>query len=261
MRRCKVFFSGDRETTSQIEGPDTQLLIHARLNGLANRFQIPALGRMSRAYFAHLVGEADSYDDVSADDVLDLCQAIEIVYGTRQKSDILLKEATVYISKHVMEQSTESGDDHRNCFEKHITSFKDFATDLASFTFTQARFKCEFCNEEHDKDEADCWKYCSCTDRGICGYCHDPILTQQCPECGKRGGLTLIEREPSSGASSSVKRKRSASKRDDLKRQKLVEIDPNLHEPREFMSIGGEQLVGTAKPSTGKSKGLAGRAG
>ncbi len=177
------------------------LPVHAKVHGLSQKYDIPDLTRVSCERFvewvAHLI-EIDSTLTACPEDGRYLVDVIKIVYGSQQASDLILREAAVYLARKYarsIQDNAEEKDVQRNilAFKEVCSSVDNFAWDMMTLNFENARFACAYCEHEFviPKNQ---WKAakCRCGRRGICGKCA-PISQIECPSCLQRGACGLIE--------------------------------------------------------------------
>lgn len=180
------------------------LVVRAKLHGLSKKYDIPDLQQVSCERFVESVRQAIEMDPNFAQYTCyadDLVYAINIVYGSPQDSDQILKDAIVHLARAFVKWT----DDHMNVtqmknleqdFQEVFRSVDDFVWDMASINFDRARFACNYCGDDFALVKG--WSQrkhaCTCTQRGLCGSC-GPVSDLQCTSCGLRGACRLIECE------------------------------------------------------------------
>lgn len=219
-RRQALVIPNDRYGADKIFA--YSLILHAKLNGLANKYDIPALARLSCDRFVEFVvyaidlGPALTFPTSNARDLIDV---IKLVYGSEQESDRILQEAAVYLARLYAEsipkpevnvEIQEEAEIQENArdFQKIFSSTNDFAWDMITIDFCEARFSCENCNCEFANTEIP-WllREDKCGQRGLCGNC-GPIGQLTCFKCTRDGYCRLI-RSKDTKAKLKSKRKRT----------------------------------------------------
>ncbi|KAF7504602.1 hypothetical protein GJ744_002029 [Endocarpon pusillum] len=201
-KRRQALLIPDDESCKAKHLPDP-LAVHAKLHGMAKMYDIPDLQHASCVCFVECVVQAIDMDPTFAQYtsyVDDLIDAIEVVYGSRQDSDPILREATVYLARVFMKTTDEHMDndamkDLEETFQDVFRSVEDFAWDMASIDFEKARFTCKHCHQDFifTKENSEPPE-CECAMRGLCGRCV-PVSETSCSYCGLPGGCRLIKWE------------------------------------------------------------------
>ncbi|ERF68886.1 hypothetical protein EPUS_04538 [Endocarpon pusillum Z07020] len=200
-RRQALVIPNDESCTAK-HLPDP-LVVHAKLHGMSKKYDIPDLQHASCVRFVECVVQAIELDPTFTEYTCyaeDLLDAIDVVYGSKQDSDQILREATVYLARVFMKTIDEHmNNDGMKDLEKEfrdiVRSEKDFAWDMASIDFEKARFTCKYCHQDFivTKKTSDPPE-CECAGRGLCGRCV-PVSERSCSYCGLPGGCRLIEWE------------------------------------------------------------------
>jgi hypothetical protein len=189
------------------------LTVHAELQGLSYKYDIPELKKLSGERFyevtAHMAG---SDPDMSRNPEFfeDFIATIKIIYGSEQTSDHSLRDAIVYLAR-VFVKTTLSMDleYHYTCyddkkaranldaFQEVLSSFGDFGWDMISLDFDRADFVCDYCQGDFvirfTTNELGHPDKCACAQRGICGGCAS-MSELKCEKCQEKGGCRLLDR-------------------------------------------------------------------
>lgn len=198
-RRLALLVPDDRSGVSKLL-PDA-LTVHAKLHGLSKKYDIPDLTRMSCERFVefvvHLIDLDLDFTEYS-EHAGDFIDAIKIVYGSEQESDLIMREAAVYLAR-VYVKTVKKGGNYNDEAKENLQAFREvflvaeFAWHMTILNFKNARFTCEYCEDKFRvPEEYGSTAGCKCSERGLCGKCV-PISGIQCPQCLQKGACRLIE--------------------------------------------------------------------
>jgi hypothetical protein len=199
-RRQALLIPNDRSCYEKIHLDP--LAVHAKLHGLSHKYDIPELTKLSGERFPEFVAHVIQLDEdltVYPEFSEDLVVAIKITYGSEQRTDHTLREATVYLARtfaksiawHNLGEIKELKA-NVEAFHEVFRSVSGFAWDMISLDFEDAKFACDYCGKEFviAKDREDPTK-CACSQRGLCGECTS-VSKLECLKCGRKGGCRLI---------------------------------------------------------------------
>ena len=187
----------------ECEGFSDRATIHAQLHGLSKKYDIPDLALASSERFVEHVKRTHDYESwhENSECLVDLIDAIKVVYGLEQDSDRILQEAVVYLArifakKVTMYELHEDLDMEENIrsFRDLLSSASDFAWDLVTLDFEKARFACDWCEHEFTSSQVLDTAMCECAHRGLCGLCVN-ISKLACPVCGTDACLSFDQME------------------------------------------------------------------
>ena len=177
------FLQPELEQLSE-KGQGGDLMVHAAMYGMGDKYDIPALKKLSRDNYVHTFKNIEY-------PVSDFIESVPVAFTTTAETDQELRKWVVWEAQKY------------NVLLWHYADFKDVMNKAPEFVHDlvtkYARGSFVWCDKCKERDVVPLSKHCTCGFSSMCGlseYCHNPqtlIKRSSCEICGSQRHLKIVD--------------------------------------------------------------------